>query len=178
MTVHYGSMCIKALTIRYPGGGGDHSFGSQIRLRLHLRASTTLWLLGPPDPRHNGSAPQPDGPAHQEKGEKGQLFSENRNTFHLESLILGSDKVENASHEHLESSGFWRPPHPRMEWQCATSGRPPCANGIQTWTPFIPEIYNIIFIIKDSRQVSFLSLFVLPWSDEKNLSPQKLRKNK
>ena len=28
---------------------------------------------------------------------------------------------------------------------CATGGRPQCTNGIQTWTPYVPEIYNIQF---------------------------------
>ena len=43
-----------------------------------------------PDPRCNASAPRPEGPAHQRRGKKGKLFSQNRNTFHLESLILGT----------------------------------------------------------------------------------------
>ena len=46
----------------------------------------------------NGSAPQTDGLAHQKRvKKKGKLFSQNRNTFHLGSLIWVSDKTENAS---------------------------------------------------------------------------------
>ena len=47
-----------------------NSFRAQIRLRMHLRASKTFWLLGAPDPRRNGSVPQANSPAHQERVEK------------------------------------------------------------------------------------------------------------
>ena len=77
-------------------------WGTRIRLRMHLRASATLWLLGalsgPRPSSPNGSAPRADGLAHQKKSKiKGKLFSQNRNTFHLGSLIWVSDKAENAS---------------------------------------------------------------------------------
>ena len=114
----------------------NHSFGSQIRLRMYFRASITLWFLDGPAHQKRGNSflkreilfhlesliwvsykaenasqsiynplasrgrppdPGADGPAHQEKGKKGKLFSQNRNTFYLESVILGSDKAENVS---------------------------------------------------------------------------------
>ena len=63
---------------------------------MHRRASRTLWPLGPQDPDvmpvfHGQTA------LHTKKGKKGKLFSQNRNTFRLESLIWVSDKAEIAS---------------------------------------------------------------------------------
>ena len=49
----------------------NNLFRAQIRLRIHLRASRTLWLLGafsgPKTPGCNGSMPQADSLAHQER---------------------------------------------------------------------------------------------------------------
>ena len=79
----------------------NHSIGSQIMLRMHLRVSRTLWPLGafsgPYNPGHNATGPQADGLAHPKRVKKGKLFSQNRNTFHLGSLIWVSDKADNAS---------------------------------------------------------------------------------
>ena len=73
--------------------------GSQIRLRMQLRASRTLWLLGaltrPQTPGRNGIMPQADRPAHQERVKKVDCFLKTTN-FHLESLIWASDKADNA----------------------------------------------------------------------------------
>ena len=48
-----------------------YSFGSRIRLRMHLRATITLWLLGglqrPSDPHRNDSVPRASSPAHQKR---------------------------------------------------------------------------------------------------------------
>ena len=68
----------------------NHSFGAQIRLKLHLRASRTLWLLGAPRPPAQWQCATARWPCIPRKGKKGKLFSQNRNTFHLESLILGT----------------------------------------------------------------------------------------
>ena len=49
-----------------------------------------------------------------------------RNTFHLKSLILLSDKAENASqttYNPLASGGLKRPPDPRPQWPCAYAAR-------------------------------------------------------
>ena len=80
---------------------------------------------------------------HTKKGVK--LFSQNRNTFHLESLVWVSDKAENTISGHLQPSSF-AVRHPRTE----------------------PRVPMALSSIKDSRQDYFLSLFVLPCSDENN----------
>ena len=54
-------------------------------------------LSGPKTPGCNATGPQADGFAHPKRVKKGKLFSQNRNTFHLGSLIWVSDKTENAS---------------------------------------------------------------------------------
>ena len=52
----------------------NNSLRAQIRMRIHLRASTTLWLTGalsgPKTPGCNGSMPQADSLAHQERVKK------------------------------------------------------------------------------------------------------------
>ena len=56
----------------------NHSFGSQIWWRMHLRASRTLWLLGglkrPPDLQRNVSAPRSKGPALPKRVKRRKLF--------------------------------------------------------------------------------------------------------
>ena len=105
-------------------------FRAQIRLRMHLRASRTLWLLGalsgPKTPGHNGIAPQARSPAHQKGKKMVNCFLKTMN-FHLESLIWASDKADNA------------PQSIRTLWllgaALAAADGPMCANLIQTWTP-------------------------------------------
>ena len=59
----------------------NNSFRAQIRLRMHLRASRTLWILGalsgPQTPSRNGTASRARNLAHQKRGKNGKLFSQN-----------------------------------------------------------------------------------------------------
>ena len=54
-----------------PDGPAHQEKGSQIRQRMHLRASRTLWLLGalsgPQTPSRDDCVPHADRPAHQER---------------------------------------------------------------------------------------------------------------
>ena len=93
----------------------NNSFRAQIRLRMHLRASRTLWLLaaaqGAPDSRpqwHCTTSAQPCTP------KMVNCFLKTTN-FDLESLIWASGKADNA----LRASGFWG-----LHWQRRTA---PCA---------------------------------------------------
>ena len=56
----------------------NNSFRAQIRLRMHLRTSRTLWLMGaltrPQTPGRNGIVPQADRPAHLERVKKVDCF--------------------------------------------------------------------------------------------------------
>ena len=79
----------KAMTTRYPGGGG----GGVYRIEKNNRG---FWGLERPPAtmtvRHGQTA------LHTKiRVKKGKLFSQYRNTFHMESLIWVSDKAENAS---------------------------------------------------------------------------------
>ena len=61
-----------------PDSPAHQKKGSQIRLRMHLRASRTLWILGAlsglQTPGRNGKVPQADRPAHQERVKKVECF--------------------------------------------------------------------------------------------------------
>ena len=58
----------------------NNSFRAQIKLRMHLRASRTLWLLGDPDPPPQWQCAIVS-PAHQKRVKNGKLFSLNRTNF-------------------------------------------------------------------------------------------------
>ena len=90
----------------------NHSFGSQIRLRMHSRASSTFWLPAAPTPPAVMAVRHPRAP---------------------KAYGLG---------------------HP------------------------MSLKYTILTSIKDSGQVYFLSLLILPHSVKKKLSPQNLQKRK
>ena len=59
-------------------------------------------------------------------GKKGKLFSQNRNTFHLESLIWVSDKAENtfqSIYNPLAFGGLEQPQHSRLQCHWAPGRR-------------------------------------------------------
>ena len=148
MAVHYGQTALDTKTNTY-------HLKSLIwvsdKAGMQLRVSITLWLLMA---------------LREKRVKKGKLFPQNRNTLHLESLIWVSVKAENASQSITNPFGLWGTcPHLAP---MAVLHRPtaPCTNGILTLTPYFLK-YTISFSIKDSRQVDFLSFFVLPCSDEK-----------
>ena len=63
---------------------------------------------------------------HQKRVKKVIFLLKKRNTFHLKSLILLSDKAENASqsiYNPLASGGLKRPPDPRPQWPCPSGSR-------------------------------------------------------
>ena len=101
------------------------SFRAQIRLRMHLRASRTLWLLGPlsgpQTPGHNGIVPQAVRPAHQETVKKVDCFLKTGRFFI-------SFRAQIRLRMHLRASRtLWlpRPLDPRPHWPC-TRGAQPC----------------------------------------------------
>ena len=59
----------------------NNSLWAQIRLRMHLRAFRTLWLLGALTSGRDGIVPQADRPAHQERVKRGDCFLKNKRIF-------------------------------------------------------------------------------------------------
>ena len=118
----------------------NNSFRAQIWLRMHLRASRTLWLLGalsgPQTPAtmavHNGQAALHN----KRRGKNGKLFSQNRTNIIIWNQSFGP-QIRLIMHLRVSTtlSLLAETPHPRPQWQCATGGWPLCDNGIRTWTP-------------------------------------------
>ena len=115
----------------------NNSFRAQIRLRMHLRASRTLWLLGLQwTPGCNGSAQQAGSPAHQIRGKNGKLFSQNRTNFIICNHSFGP-QIRVIMHLRASTTLSLRAaPTP----PAAMAVRQPlCTNGIRTLTPKITE---------------------------------------
>ena len=92
----------------------NNSFRAQIRLRMHLRASRTLWLLGalsgPQTLGRNGSVPQAASPAHQERVKRVICFLKTGGNFIWDNSFRGQIRLRmHCISEHLEPSGFWGP---------------------------------------------------------------------
>ena len=118
----------------------NNTFRAQIRLRMHLWASSTFLASGgrsrPPDPpSRNGSVPRAGSPAHQKRVKNCQLFSPNRTNFIIWNHLFGP-QIRVIMHLRASTTlSPWQPPLPQPQWQCATGGWPLCANGIRILTP-------------------------------------------
>ena len=95
----------------------NDSFRAQIRLRMHLRASRTLWLQ---TPGRNGSVLQANSPAHQERVEKVNDFLKTGRI----SIWNNSFRAQIRMRMHLRAPRtLWflgAAPRPQPQWQCAT----------------------------------------------------------
>ena len=106
-------------------------------------------------------------------------------TFHLKSLIWVSVKAENASQSIQNSFGLWGTCQHLAPMAVLHRRTALCTNGILTWTPYFPEIYNIIFN-KRFKASRFLVLFrtslqwwkiLSPLNQWKKLSPKTIKNN-
>ena len=107
---------------------GNHSFGSHIRLRMHLRASRTSLasrgLVQPPDPWPQWQCSTGRRSCTPKKGRSRLIVFSKQKYFHLESLIWVRLRMHHkASRTSLAFGGLVQPPDPWPQWPWATGRR-------------------------------------------------------